>query len=175
MARGRRPGATGSDGPRGPAKDRALRLVGLRWRSREELRRRLRTAGYDAGQIDGALAELEDLGLIDDARLAHAVVSDRATRRLSGDRAIRATLRERGVAPEVAEEALAAAGDEADRARALASVRAVRLAGLGPEAAFRRLFGLLTRRGFGPGVARDAARQALQEVFSPDQVPPEED
>jgi regulatory protein len=152
----------------GTAKDRALGLLAVRWRSREELRRRLARAGFDAGEIDEALGDLEQAGLIEDGRFARELVRDQAGRRLSGDRAIMAALRQRGVSAEVAEAALGDAGDEAARARSLAERRAARLAGLSPEAASRRLYGALVRRGYPPGVAREACRAALADTAGPD-------
>jgi len=154
--------------PRGSAKDRALILLGVRWRSRQELERRLRAAGFEDDDIGAALADLEVVGLIEDRRFARELVRDRANRKLVGNRAIRATLRQQGVAADVVEEALGEAGDEEERARELARRRAERLRGLAPEAAYRRLHGLLLRRGFGPGVARDACRAALAEVIPSD-------
>ncbi len=147
--------------PRGTAKDRALRLLGVRGRSQEELRRRLARAGFDAQEIDEALTELEGVGLIDDARFARELVKDHADRRHSGQRLIRGALSQRGIEAEVAQEALQGLDDEADRAFRLASTRATRLSGIPPEAAYRRLYGLLLRRGYGPTVARDASRAAL--------------
>jgi regulatory protein len=152
--------------PRGTPKDRALRLLGARWRSRAELEQRLRRAGFEPDDITSALADLERAGLIDDARFARAVVADQAGQRLAGDRAIRTALYQKGVAPDVADAALAAAGDETDRALQLARKRAARLTGLAPAVAFRRLQGLLLRRGFGPTVARDACRAALAETLA---------
>ena len=38
--------------------------------------------------------------------------------------------------------------------------------------AFRRLFGLLLRRGYGPGLAREAARGALAAATADLEVPP---
>jgi regulatory protein len=152
----------------GTAKDRALGLLAVRWRSREELRGRLARAGFDPGEIDEALADLELVGLVEDARFARELVQDQAGRRLSGDRAILAALRQRGVSPDVAEAAMGAAGDQAARARSLAERRATRLAGLPPEAAFRRLYGALVRRGYPPDMARDACRAALAGLGGPD-------
>jgi regulatory protein len=149
------------DGPSGTAKDRALGLLAVRWRSREELRRRLRQAGFEPEEIALALEDLERAGLIEDERFAREVVRDQARRRLSGDRVIRGALREKGVAPEIVESALQDAGDERERAFALASRRAVRMSSLDPETAYRRLYGLLLRRGFGHPIAADAARGAL--------------
>lgn len=152
--------------PKQSAKDRALGLLAVRWRSREELRRRLRQAGFEAEEIERALTDLTDAGLIEDGRFARELVRDQAGRRLSGDRAIRGALRVKGVAADVAESALAEAGDEAGRARELATRRAMRMGSLAPEAAHRRLYGLLVRRGFPPGMAAEACRAALAEVFS---------
>jgi regulatory protein len=152
--------------PRGTAKDRALRLLGVRWRSRAELQQRLRLAGFAPEEIDEAIQDLDRAGLVDDARFARAVVADRAGRRLAGDREIRTTLRQRGIAEDTAAAAMATAGDESERALDLARKQAARLGGLDPAAAFRRLHGLLLRRGFGPGVARDACRAALAELLA---------
>ena len=98
---------------------------------------------------------------MDDERFAAEVVRDQSGRRGSGDRAIRSALAAKGVAPETAAAAMAGLGDEAERALELATSRAPRLSGLPAEAAFRRLHGLLVRRGYSPGVARDACRAAL--------------
>jgi regulatory protein len=149
--------------PRQSAKDRALGLLAVRWRSREELRRRLRQAGYEPDQIQAALDDLESAGLIEDARFARELVRDQANRRFAGDRAIRGALREKGVSPEVADQALAEAGDEAERAMEFARRRATRMLQLAPDAAYRRLYGQLTRRGFGPALATAACRAALAE------------
>jgi len=137
----------------------------VRWRSRVELERRLRAAGFGPEEVQAAIGALEEAGLVDDARFAREVVADRAGRRLAGDRAVRAALLAKGVARDVADQAMDAAGDEAERALALARKRAPRLAAAGPEAAHRRLYGLMLRRGFGPSVARDACRIALREAL----------
>lgn len=154
-------------GPRGTARNRALGLLAVRWRSREELRRRLTAAGFEAQEVTGALADLERAGLVEDGRFAAEVVRDRAGRRLAGDRAIRSALRSRGVAPQVIEEALEGAGDELERATALASRRAARLTGLPPETTYRRLIGLLMRNGYPPDTARQACAAALEDSGDP--------
>ena len=167
MAGRRRRGGEGPALPRGTPKDRALRLLGVRWRSREELRRRLTAAGYDPDNDPNKGVNGTDSG-------TGKTLLARAIHRLSGARAIAATLRPRGVCGEVAGRALEGAGDEGDRARRLASLRAERLTEVEPETAFRRLFGLLVRRGFSPGLAREAAREALRRALSPGSVPDED-
>jgi regulatory protein len=150
--------------PRGTAKDRALLLLGVRWRSRDELRRRLRMAGFEPDEVEGALADLEAAGLIEDRRFAREMVRDQAGRRLAGNRSIRVGLLQKGVAREIVDEALQDAGEESERAVELARQRAARLSGLPPEAAFRRLYGQLVRRGYGPGIAREACTAALSDL-----------
>ena len=82
-----------------------------------------------------------------------------------------AALRQKGVPSDIAEVALAGAGDDADRALALARSRALRLAAVRPDAAYRRLYGLLLRRGYPPDVAREACRAALAGLIEPPDVP----
>ncbi len=163
------PGPHARDGrPRGNAKDRALLLLGVRWRSREELRRRLSTAGFEAEQISAAITDLERAGLIDDARFAREVVREQAGRRLLGDRAIRRALRDKGVDPGHIDATLADAGDEQARASELAERQALRSGHLAPDAAYRRIVGVLLRRGYGHATAREATRAALAARFDPD-------
>lgn len=148
--------------PAGTAKDRALGLLAVRWRSRDELRRRLLHAGFGPEDVEPALDDLAASGLIDDDRFAREMARDQALRRRAGDRAIRAELRRKGVATEVVETALAGvAQDEGERARLFAVQRAARMATEPPEVAYRRLQGALLRRGYPPAVAREAARFAL--------------
>jgi regulatory protein len=90
---------------------------------------------------------------------------DQADRRKAGDRAVRSALRQKGVEEDDIVRALGGLGDEAERARALATSRAGKLIGLEPRAAYRRLYGLLLRRGYGPDVARDACRNALADAL----------
>jgi regulatory protein len=135
-----------------------------------ELERRLLQAGFDPDEVRTALTDLEAVGLVDDERFAREVVRSKAGSRMDGPRAVRDALRTSGVDAQVAEQAMAEGdvGDrEADEARAtaLARKRASRMAGVAPEVAARRLFDLLLRRGYGPDVARAAARSALSEAF----------
>jgi regulatory protein len=109
--------------------------------------------------------DLEAAGLVEDRRFAREVVRDQATRRLAGDRSIRSNLLQKGVGREVVDEALEEAGEEPERAAELARRRAPRLAAVSPDAAERRLYAFLLRRGYGPGIAREACRKALFEAF----------
>ena len=146
--------------PRGSAKDRALGLLAVRWRSRRELETRLRAAGFEQEQVDVALRDLERAGLIDDDRFARELARAKSGR-LDGNRNVRSALAKAGVAPQLTDEVVADLGEEGERAASLAERKAARMGGLSPEVAYRRLHGFLMRRGYAPDTARDAARRAL--------------
>jgi len=145
------------------AKDRALRLLEVRSRSREELRRRLSRAAFPEDEIAEALGDLERVGLVDDERFADEVVRWRLSRQGYGHRAALETLRKAGVDRSVAERVVAEAGweDEEARAEEVGRARLPRLEGLPPQSARRRLMGFLLRRGFEPEVARAVCARLL--------------
>jgi regulatory protein len=160
--------------PRGQVKDpkscheRALGLLAVRPRSRQELDRRLRAAGFEPEEVADVLVRLEGVGLIDDRAFAQQLAAHHFDNRKSGSRAVASALAAKGVSRTVADEILEGAGEEdPDRAFELASAKALRMHGLPREKAYARLVGLLARRGYGPGLAREAARRAL-DVESPD-------
>ena len=86
-------------------KARAIAALARREHSRAELRARLVATGAPAAEVDAALDEVVALGYLSDVRFAQAEVS-RKTGAWSR-RAIAASLREKGVAAEVAGAALA--------------------------------------------------------------------
>jgi regulatory protein len=142
--------------------ERALGLLAVRPRSRRELERRLFQARFEADEVADVLRRLERVGLVDDEAFARQYAEHRFGSRKEGSRAVVNGLRAAGIAPSLA----IAVGedapeDEEERAAALAAARAPRLLGLPPEKAFARLSSLLMRRGYGPEVARGAARRAL--------------
>ncbi len=85
----------------------ALKLLAGRAHSMGELRDKIRRRAEQAGEVDGVLARLKELGYLDDRRYAEAF----ANARLSNDRLGRARvvrdLRQRRVAPALAESAVA--------------------------------------------------------------------
>ncbi len=140
--------------------DDAYRLLGHRARSRDELRRRLLAKEHDEAAVDEALDRLAADGFLDDAAFARSYVADK--RRLDGwgVERIRRGLRELGVDAGVVGDVLAeGAQDEAselDRALALLRKRGAPQQPL--EAARRRAFQALQRRGFSTATAYAALR-----------------
>ena len=102
------------------------------------------------------------VGLIDDEAFARAVVEHSFTTKKEGRRVVAGRLTSAGIAPEMAAAVLdEAVGGEEERADAVAAAKAARLSGLQPDAAYRRLYGMLARRGYAPDLAGRAARRAL--------------
>jgi regulatory protein len=154
-------------GARGKAKtpkschERALGLLAVRARSRRELERRLLQAGFEEVEVEDVLGRLERVGLVDDQAFAKQVADHAFGVKRSGRRAVVGSLMAAGVAPDIIQATVSEAGDEEERADALAHSRASRLGSVDPVRAYSRLTSLLVRRGYSPEVARQAARRAL--------------
>ena len=148
------------------AYDRALRYLSFRPRSQAEVRRNLLAAGLEAELVEATLARLVSQGYLDDAEFARFWVENRQQFRPKGSQALRGELRQRGVAAETVEAALADLDPEASAYEA-GQPRAVRLAALAQTdpAAFRRKLGdFLLRRGFGYEVVKPTVARLLQEM-----------
>lgn len=102
--------------------------------------------------------------MIDDAAFARAWVTSRHQGRGLARRALANELRQRGVDAETATEALGELDEtaEAETARLLVD-RKLRTATGTPDAVFRRLVGMLARKGYPAGVAVRAVKEALAE------------
>jgi regulatory protein len=143
--------------------ERALRLLAVRPRARRELEIRLLRAGFERDEVEGELARLEAVGLIDDEAFAREVAEHELTVRRTGRRAVTSRLAARGVGRETIQRTLTEldADDEEDRALELARARITRLGALDRQAVYRRLVPFLQRRGYAAGVAHRAASRAL--------------
>jgi regulatory protein len=156
----------------------AARFLEARSRSVSEVRRRLGGAGYRADLVEGAIARMTELGMLDDEAFARSWVESRDRARPRGERAIREELRVKGVDREtidvvigerrergaVAADEAAAAGDappaSADRTAAerLVAKNARSIARVvDPRQRRQRAYALLARHGFDPETCRDVA------------------
>jgi len=167
------PGAELDDGAWGTLRRRAqsaaalesaLRLLAVRLRSRREMADRLRRKGYPPDVVATVITRLEGEGFLDDMRFSQAWVAGRLAVRPSGAVRLRRELQQKGVPSDIIEQVLRAGLSESDeraRALALAQDRARRYRSAPRDVAFRRLAGVLQRRGFSSG----AIAAALREVF----------
>ena len=161
----------------------AARFLELRSRSVHEIRRHLADAAFPAEMVDGAIARLLELGMLDDRAFAAAWVESRDRARPRGKSALRHELALKGIDRETIVAVLAdrdgAAVAAADDATADGDdFNAERPAGSADEVAARRLleksrsallrvsdprirrqraYALLARKGFDPGVCREVS------------------
>ena len=135
---------------------RAVRLLMIRSRSREELRRALELRGFDGATIRGTLDDLSRDGSLNETAALEAFLLGRVGR-LSRDR-LRRELRQRGFPAPAIDAALAGVSDDADREllERLLAKRSAEVASLPPEKRKRKLFDFLRRRGFGAAQIFDA-------------------
>jgi regulatory protein len=154
----------------------AARFLEARSRSVHEVRRRLGGAGYRSELVEGAIARMTELGMLDDEAFARAWVESRDRARPRGERAIREELRLKGIDRETVDIVLgerrdraaeAGAGDDDDSEPPSADrTAAERLLAKGARALARvtdprqrrqRAYALLARHGFDPETCRDVA------------------
>jgi regulatory protein len=153
----------------------AVRFLEARSRSIAEVRRRLTTAGYQADLVEGAIARMTDLGMLDDEAFARAWVESRDRARPRGERALQNELRLKGIERTVIDlvllvrreqptglddvdaDTLPIAPDHAAAERLMAKhARALdRIAD--PRRRRERAYALLARNGFDPETCRDVA------------------
>ncbi|MBK8459409.1 MAG: regulatory protein RecX [Micropruina sp.] len=121
----------------------------------------MRRKGVPEDVVDEVLVRFTEVGLVDDRGFASALSASQS-RRLTSARVLRQKLREKGVEAEIIDETLAERDPEADleAARALVLKRQSALQGVDRSARYRRLAGLLSRRGFGSSVISRAIREA---------------
>nr|WP_308442718.1 regulatory protein RecX [Asanoa ishikariensis] len=144
------------------AREICLRQLAVRPRTRAELARALARRGISEETASGVLDRYDEVGLIDDAAFSRAWVSSRHAGRGLARRALANELRKHGVDADTAGAALEQLDDstEAETARTLVD-RKLRTVRGDPEQVFRRLVGMLARKGYAPGVAIRAVKDAL--------------
>ena len=147
------------------ALDRAVGLLAVRARSRQEVERRLAERGYLSDTVEMVLYKLERERLLSDEAFAQAWAEGRAARGL-GKARLRQELRMKGVESGIADNAIDALddGDMARQARAVAEKLLRRLAGERPQDARRKALAAMQRRGYAYGDAMKALQAASTEL-----------
>ena len=164
--------------PEARAREVCLRLLTLAPRTRAQLADALRKRGIPDEAANAVLGRYEDAGLIDDVAFARAWVESRHHSRGLAGRALRAELKQRGVADDEIRAAIdeqLGPDAEADAARRLVAGKLAATRRLPPEQRTRRLAGLLARKGYPAGLAFRVIREALEtegEIAFPEDEPP---
>jgi regulatory protein len=167
----RRVDAGASDGeaeadPLAVARAICLRLLTERARSRHELEQALRRRAVPEEAVRATVARLREVGLINDGEFAEQWVRSRHVHKGLGRHALVVELRRKGVADDVAGEALEEIDADVEESRARQLVER-KLRGMvldSPEqraGAVRRLAGMLARKGYGSGIAYRVVRDAI--------------
>jgi regulatory protein len=134
------------------AQQTVYRLLKFRLRSEKELQRKLSEKKLPRTIIKQTIRHFEDLQLINDRTFAQQWISSRLKKPFGINR-IRLELREKGIAPNIVEEALNAKlenYDEFDVVLELAQYRASKYKNDDPQKTKQRIYGYLLRRGFSP-------------------------
>lgn len=88
----------------------ALRYVDRRLRTKKETKRYLNSRGYDPDISTDIISRLEELGLIDEKKVAQAYVHDSSLGRPKSRRELELNLRQKHIDPSLIEEELNSAG-----------------------------------------------------------------
>lgn len=146
------------------ALQKALRFLGRRPRSVDEVRKNLEKHEIPPGIIEETITRLEREKLIGDANFAREWVENRSTFRPRGKHALSVELRQKGLSDAVIQEALNEEVDEEALALKAARARARRLKGLEWNKFREKMSGHLGRRGFGFDVIIPVTRKVWEET-----------
>ena len=160
------------DSPAGPetdpaqrARDICLRLLAGRPRTRAELAIALRRKGIPDDVVAEVLDRYDEVGIVDDRAFAQAWVTSRHHGRGLAGRTLAGELRRKGVDSATVDDAVGGldpATEEAT-ARTLVSRRLRTGSSAAPDALFRRLVGMLARKGYPAALAIRVVKDALAE------------
>ena len=147
----------------------ALRFLASRSRSEAQVRERLASRGVEASDIEGVVERLRELGYVNDAEFAAAVIRARTQARARGRRLVAQELQAKGVSEDVVETVLNACyGDELEVARPVAERQARRWQGRGFAEFRQRLGAFLVRRGFEHSTAESLVTELWETYGVPD-------
>ncbi len=133
------------------AKEKALRLLSVRARSEQEMRRRLRETDIEDAIIDRVVTNLLRLGLLDDEAFASSFARNKVVTRPCGEIVLRRELKNKGVSENHIAQALEEAYKERSQdeiAKTLAIKKKQQLSRYDELKAKKRTTDFLLRRGF---------------------------
>jgi regulatory protein len=145
-------------------RDKVMRMLALRSRSKREVDDALRTLGLRDTIRTGIVRELEESGLVDDARFAREFVAVKKDVRRVGPHRLRYDLGKLGLGRAAVDEALSDFGAEEQltMARALADKQVG--AALPNEKLVRRVIGMLRRKGYDYAVVNKVAYELARRI-----------
>jgi regulatory protein len=148
------------------AYQRGLHFLSYRARSESEIQRKLSELGFEAAMIESAIQRMKENGFLGDEQFARDWVENRSTFRPRSKRLLALELRQKGVAEEAIQQALAETEDDDRLAYQTASKYATRLANTDWETFRKRLGAYMMRRGFSYGTIAPVLHQVWDEIQS---------
>jgi len=141
----------------------SMHALARRDMSAYEMRAYLVGREFEPDAVDNEVDRLGSVGLIDEVRLAEAILRTCRERKGMGRSAVGMELRQRRIEREVIDAVVASLDDdELERATALAHKRAPQVRSLDATTARRRLSAFLQRKGYSGAVVAAAVRAALE-------------
>lgn len=137
----------------------------MRARTRQELLTALERREVDPDLAGEVVDRFVEVGLVDDVQFARDWVRSRQSRRHLSRRALRQELAHKGIAEDTIAEALADVDDDDEYLAALdlARTKARTSRGLDRQVRWRRLGGVLGRRGFSGSVVTRVLKEVLDD------------
>lgn len=148
------------------ARDHALRLLSIRPRSVREISDRLARKGFERTAVEAVVADLAELGLLDDRKFARDWIENRQHFRPTGAVRLRQELFVKGIDREIADQAVREYKNDADEFPAaldLARRKQKLFRKLDADTAKRRLAGFLARRGYESSIVSKVLKELLKE------------
>jgi len=139
----------------------ALKFIGYKPRTEQEVIKRLESGGYAAEVIHSVLDELRQKEYVNDADYAAQWAETRAHGHPRGRRLIAQELRTKGVADEIIQNVLSTLPDEREMAMALGETFLDKNRNLEDRIFIKKMEGVLARKGFDFGVIREVIKQLL--------------
>mgnify|MGYP000214913436 CR=1 FL=1 len=146
----------------------ALRLLGYRARSEQEIRSRLTQKGYESFIVEGTVRFLKEKGFLNDYAFAKALVKDELNLKQSGEALIKQKLLQKGISKEITQRVLGDLLDEEESLDACMRLAEKKLntsyRNDAPKDKMRKLIAFLQRRGYPYSIIKKAVREFLGDL-----------
>ncbi len=148
------------------AMQKALRFLGYRARSTQEVRANLEKNEIPEATIEFTLTRLQESGLLNDQEFAQAWIENRNAFRPRSHRALALELRRKGLDREIVDDAIKISGDENTLALDAAQKYVRKVQALAWPEFRKKLGGFLGRRGFSYGIIAPVLRLVWNDLHS---------
>lgn len=140
----------------------ALRFIGYKPRTRQEVIKKLQASGYSELIIISVVDELEEKKYLNDQDYAQQWVETRVSSHPRSHRLLFYELKNKGMTDETIHEALQEAPSDYDLAVKLGKKNLEKFSNLNNEIFQKKMWGLLTRKAFGYEVIKQVIEQLLE-------------